>query len=279
MKTKTFLSLILGIGSLFSISSLAQAQIGESQDRDAKSYQRQILDKTLPDLRRVPAPATRPDRSLRIHAIPEPHFPISMSDKTRRGHVRVLLEVGADGKLTDYLLIAYSRKAFAKSVEDVIGKWTFEPALYQGEPIGVVTEVNIDFDVGGVVINTDFMEIVDNFLHSYRKDLPEYAPANLRQIDRIPEPIKVVNPQYRVGMGVVGEVTIQFYINEQGKVRMPHVMKADDLRLADLAMEAIRGWEFSPPTYRGAPVLVKANQVFKFSDKKPAAPKAPAANP
>lgn len=222
---------------------------------------------------------TRPDRSLKILATPEPLFPISMSDKIRKGHVRVLIEVDAEGKLTDYLLISYSRKAFAKSVENVIGKWTFEPALYEGEPIGVVTEVNIDFDVGGVVINTDFMEIVNNFLHSYRNDRPEYAPANIRQIDRIPEPIKVISPQYSTGLGVAGEVTIQFYINEQGKVRMPHVLKADDMRLAELAMQAIKGWEFSPPTYRGDPVLVRANQVFKFAEKKVAAPKDPAATP
>lgn len=222
---------------------------------------------------------TRPDRSLKIHVTPEPQFPLSLSEKTRTGHVRVLIEVDSEGKLTDYMLVAYSRKAFAKAVEDVIRQWTFEPAQYAGQGVGVVTEVNVDFDTGGVVINTDFQEIVDNFLHSWRNSIPEYAPANIRQIDRIPEPIKVINPQYHVGMGVAGEVMIQFYINEEGKVRMPHVAKADDLRLAELAMDAIRGWEFSPPTYKGRPVLVKASQVFRFSEKKPVQSKASAGTP
>jgi TonB family protein len=67
-----------------------------------------------------------------------------------------------------------------------------------------------------------------------------------------------------VKKGVRGKVTVDFYITEEGVVRLPSVSPYDDSQLTALAIEALRQWKFEPPTRNGKPILVKASQVFNF---------------
>ena len=46
-------------------------------------------------------------------------------------------------------------------------------------------------------------------------------------------------------------------------------LKADHPELASLAIDAITTWKFEPPLCRRQPVLVRAQQVFKFEPDKP----------
>jgi outer membrane biosynthesis protein TonB len=64
--------------------------------------------------------------------------------------------------------------------------------------------------------------------------------------------------------GVKGQVTVEYYIDETGAVRMPAVSADDNPILGALTVIAIGQWKFTPPTSRGKGVLVKASQVFDF---------------
>ena len=56
-----------------------------------------------------------------------------------------------------------------------------------------------------------------------------------------------------------------FYIDETGKVRIPVVEEYDGHRgIVDAAYNAIRQWEFKPPTVKGKPVTVRVEQPFEF---------------
>ena len=281
MKTKTLAILRISFGALLFAAPLCFAQEGEARDASTKNYIQDIRQASMPKPERGMLRASRPDRSMIVHKTVDPIFPLSQIDKQRRGFVRIVVSVSHEGALTDYMVVAYSRKAFAKSVEDVIRKWTFEPAMLNGEPVSVISELNIEFEATGIVVNSDFFDIVNNFLTPWRNERMEYQPATLREIDKIPEPVKVVPPVYGTSYrnaGIKGDVTIGFYINEEGKVCMPSVVKADHMVLADLALDALRQWHFSPPTMSGEPVLVKATQTFKFNDL-PKAVAAPSSAP
>jgi TonB family protein len=67
--------------------------------------------------------------------------------------------------------------------------------------------------------------------------------------------------------GVHGRVSVDFYIDETGVVRMPAVSPRDNIELTALSLEALRQWRFEPPTRNGKPVLVKASQVFSFGSE------------
>jgi TonB family protein len=281
MKTKTLTILRISFGALLFAAPLCFAQVGEAEHARTQNYMEGISRAAAPTMEPGMMRASRPDRSLVVHKTVDPLFPLSQIDKQRTGYVRIVISVSREGVLNDYMVVAYSRKAFAKSVEDVIRKWTFEPAMLNGQPVSVISELNIEFEATGIVVNSDFFDIVNNFLTPWRNERMEYQPATLRDIDKIPEPIKVVPPVYGPSYrnaGIKGDVTIGFYINEEGKVCMPSIIKADHMVLADLAMEALSQWKFSPPTMRGDPVLVKATQTFKFNDI-PKAVAAPTADP
>ena len=86
-------------------------------------------------------------------------------------------------------------------------------------------------------------------------------------IGPIPPPIVTVTPQYsgqQAAKGVKGMVTVDFYIDVTGAIRMPAVSVKDDSELTALAVTALRQWKFEPPTRNGHPVLVRASQVFNF---------------
>jgi outer membrane biosynthesis protein TonB len=63
-------------------------------------------------------------------------------------------------------------------------------------------------------------------------------------------------------------VSVDFFIDETGSVRMPAVSANDDVHLTALAIDALRQWKFEPPTHNGRPVLAKAVQVFNFGTGK-----------
>ena len=93
-----------------------------------------------------------------------------------------------------------------------------------------------------------------------------YRPHSLKELDRIPTPIAAPSPGFpaRFAHGGAGQVTVSFYIDEDGAVRLPSVDESDDPDLAAAAIDALRNWKFEPPTWKRRPVLVRASQQFNF---------------
>lgn len=214
---------------------------------------------------------------VKIIQTTEIYFPHYLVRTNRTGEARIVINVDDQGNLVDLLPVAYTKKGFADAAVDGMKTWKYEPARIDGKAISSVSEVNVSFSATGVVVDMTMSEAVQSFYAlAYNPERLEYRPRNMREIDRIPVPVNVVRPSYPAGLakaGAVGQVTVSFYIDETGTVRMPAIVKADDIRLAEQALVALVQWKFEPPTCYGAPVLVHANQVFNFvPDPKPAAP-------
>ena len=93
-----------------------------------------------------------------------------------------------------------------------------------------------------------------------------------RDLDRIPTPTKIVRPDYPAQIEQLshgGHVTVEFYIDQTGRVRMPSASSETNEVLAALAIRAVEQWRFEPPVARGRPALVQIRQDFNF---KPGAP-------
>ena len=61
-------------------------------------------------------------------------------------------------------------------------------------------------------------------------------------------------------------VTVDFYIDETGRPRMPTVNGRGNELMAASAVEALEQWRFTPPMRKGDPVAVRASQWFDFSE-------------
>lgn len=184
------------------------------------------------------------------------------------GEVRAAISVDQDGKLTDFLITAYTQPDFAAAATAAIKRWHYEPARANGRPVAARGNILFEFRNQGVVIQTFPGAMVRQAFFSSIDEVYTYRPCQLKELDRIPTPIQVVSP---VVPAVEKEhtVIVEFYIDEEGKVRMPAVPResADDVYAA-ASVAAVEQWRFEPPVRRGHPVLVLAEQQFTFRPKR-----------
>jgi TonB family protein len=216
---------------------------------------------------------------VKVNQTPEAVFPsVLIPMGVKSGSASVAVAVDDAGRLTDYLVTAYTHPAFADSAVAAIKKWKFEPAMIHGIPRNSKSDLTFRFQVEGVVVMTMSPFSYDEML--LLKLAPgsfAYRACTLRELDRIPTPTKIVNPAYptRLARGGGGHVQVGFYIDEQGNVRMPSVsLETNEANeeLAAIAVTAVSQWQFEPPTAKGRPVLVLARQVFAFDPSKSEAP-------
>ncbi len=75
---------------------------------------------------------------------------------------------------------------------------------------------------------------------------------------------KVKYPEMARRAGIEGRVTVQFIVNEQGRVENPRVIRGIGGGCDEAALEAVRNAEFSPGMQRGRPVRVQYSLPIVF---------------
>lgn len=187
------------------------------------------------------------------------------------GTAEIVIQVDEQGELTDTLVIGYSHRSFADAALAALKKWHYEPAFIDGRPHGATMNLNFYFKVEGpVIVNLTIDNVLEVQKLRERSDLYAFWACTLSELDRIPTPKKVVSPRHplsRKDAPRTVSLTVHFYIDQQGKVRMPAVSRATSQESNIYAAEAINAiaqWEFEPPLSRGRPTLVAAAQEFNF---------------
>lgn len=217
-----------------------------------------------------PAPNTIPGfESMQIEARSMPNFPSALIGRgITDGTVRVVIKVDETGRLDDWLVIAYTHETLARSAVDAMRRWKYAPARLNGEPVSAQCEMQFNFRVEGVVVSQNMVEHFLSHVRGAHEQEFVYRPSTLRELDRIPTPVNVVSPNYPPELaqrGIHGDVTVEFYIDEEGQVRLPVVPGNQPPELTELAIAAVSQWTFEPPTRRGQPVLVQVRQSFHFA--------------
>ena len=189
----------------------------------------------------------------------------------RSGEATVAVQIDADGALTDYLVTTYSHPAFAASAVAAMKKWRYQPAMIRGMPLAAKADLTFSFESEGVAVVDMTVLTVSELMHfRVAPNSMAFTARTLSELDRIPTPVKIVKPVYpeklaRTSHG--GRVTVEFYIDEEGHVRLPSVdrqtIEANE-ELAAMAVTAVEQWKFEPPMMNGRPVLALAQQDFNF---------------
>jgi TonB family protein len=198
-----------------------------------------------------------------------PIFPESLVfDGITHGTVIVAVSISAEGKISDALVLGYSQEALARTCLAALKQWKAKPARFDGDPVPTQMDLKFNFTRNGVVQSI-------NLTTAYLNDLFDglgggrltHNLCSREVLDRVPARVTSLEPQYATQaekQGVRGRVSVRFYIDETGAVRLPSVSSPDQPYLADAALTAVRGWRFEPPTHRGKPVLIAATQEFNF---------------
>jgi TonB family protein len=195
-------------------------------------------------------------------------FPLQLNNgPVTNGDATVAIHVDRDGRLTDCLVTGYSRKEFADTAVAALKASRFDPPRVNGVPWSSVQEVHFDFSRTGVVISVSGFDFNMSLIDEIAKGRYVYRLRTPRELDRIPTPVHVVSPVNPTLTS--GEqkrtVTVDFYVDEEGRVRMPSVSRADiGTACAACALDAVKQWRFEPPLYRGRPTLISVRQEFNF---------------
>jgi TonB family protein len=211
--------------------------------------------------------AAAEDSSLRIIQTVEARFPSALAQTNiTSGEATVIISVDDTGKLEDALVSSYTNKAFADEALVLLKQWRYEPARRNGARIGVRVELRVDFEGKGRIVSLTPVETMDRLFTFMRPAEVVTQVSNPRELDRHPAPVQMVmppNPSKDLGGGG-GKVTLDFYVDAEGKPRMPVVISTTHPLLAGVAAEALAQWRFTPPTREGQPVAVRVQQEFVF---------------
>jgi outer membrane biosynthesis protein TonB len=185
------------------------------------------------------------------------------------GEVQVVLSVDAQGKLSDLLIVGYTNSGFADAVAKVLPTWTYDAAQVHGRAQASRVDIDIKFssEVNIMVVNLGW-HYWENMSGGNRRFA--YKTYKLGDLDRIPTPIQIVRPGLPKGEAPSADrtVTVEYFIDEEGRVRVPTVDRdqASDA-CAGAAIAAVEQWKFEPPTRHRKPVLVLVREDFTFRAK------------
>ena len=216
-----------------------------------------ILASATPNL--VAQPATLTGTALQPIRFNLPDFPIRLLHTgVLQGQVELVFEVRPDGLVSDWLITAYTHREFARATERAVSGWRFEP----GDAIHTI-DLSLRFETRGVVVLVRQLGTQSDLEN---RELV-FRPCPPAELDRPPQPVRTVSPAYSHQMaerGGTGTVRVHYFIDQEGKVRVPFPEASAHPLLATLAISAVKQWQFEPPTCRGRPTIVRAEQVFRF---------------
>ena len=210
------------------------------------------------------------DRPVKVRQTVDMSFPASLLNAgVSHGDVRVVLVVDADGKLIDFLCTVYTFRELALELQRMLPTFEFEPARQRGEPIAARFEVVFNFEARGAVVSLTPATASGARLNRTIEQPPIVMLATLAQLDRPLTVVQHVAP-FHPGKALkpplaTGSVSIDFYVDGEGKPRMPVVSRSSHPSFADAAIAAFEQWRFAPPTRDGMPVIVRAVQTFQFT--------------
>lgn len=226
----------------------------------------------------TPSSSLWDDRPLKIIQTTEANFPAVMAMQgMREGEARAVLHVDPEGKLVDCLVTAYTHPALANEILTHVRAWEYEPARHRGEAIGTRVEVSFRFEARRMVLSLTAGDSMNASLKGLIADPVISLVAKPAELDTPPALVHVVQPAHpgraaRTLQGR-GSVAVDFYIDAEGRPRMPVVTRASDQTYAAAALDAVSQWRFAPPRRDGRAVLVRVVQQIVFPElPKPAGP-------
>jgi len=212
---------------------------------------------------------TSDEEQIRIIQTVEAKFPAELSAQgVREGEVRAIMLINADGKLEDCMVTAYSHPAFAVELLNAVRSWEYQPARQNGEPMGQRVQITFNFEQKGAIVSMLPATAIASAMNRFIPTSLTSLVCRASDLDRTPAVRESVSPRHP-GKSLTppvqkGNALIDFYIDAEGRPRMPVAMRATHVEFAAAAAEALMQWRFEPPTQGGRPIAVRMVQEFIF---------------
>lgn len=208
--------------------------------------------------------------TLEVAYMPTLSFPYELTQRgVRQGNVDVIISINPDGRTADWLVTACTDPAFEKMLAQLLPDLEFKLPASRNHNGPVRTSLNFSFEATGVVVSHSGNDSIDNLLNRFNPPRRIEKMGTQRQLDRAPVPQHTVAPLCPSDLldAAGARVTLEFLIDQNGRVRMPVLHAGENLPFANAATNALLDWRFEPATRNGQPVIVAARQEFVLPPK------------
>lgn len=210
---------------------------------------------STPDARAADASKDRPPQLFRQRP---PVHPESIANFRVRGEVRVTLDVGADGTVSNVRAGYATHPDFVAPAIAAVLDWRYRPALRDGQPVPTYDlKANVISDV--VVLGGPAFSIPprgsDLLPPAFRYD----EPPSIRIM------MPVVYPYEILAGGLPGRASVAFAVGPDGRVEDVSVVRATHPDFGEALAAAMESWEFEPARYAGQPFAALLARSLDFN--------------
>lgn len=190
------------------------------------------------------------------------------------GHVVVALETRRTSASapTEYLVLRASDVRFVEPVTRAIQGWRFaEPKPGQATPTSVgsgPTVIRFQFLSTGVVSISvpDFQAMRTAATATPQQDNTVMLPT-FTDLDHAPKALTQPMPAYPAALRsrpAAGSASVRFFVDTDGRVRLPSVTATTAPEFADAALGVLSQWRFEAPMLNGKAVNAIGTWTFNF---------------
>ncbi|MET0658592.1 MAG: TonB family protein [Steroidobacteraceae bacterium] len=195
-----------------------------------------------------------------------PAFPLELrSSALLDGYATAAFTVDTEGKILDVVVLETNHPAFGNALADAIREWQLQVADSATVPRREV--VRFIFMRTGKVGSYSHREAARAAFLPSEDELPDTTTITWDQLAEKPTRIRGAAPAYPPELkaaGVMGQVTVNYIIDGEGRARVAVAMKTAHPELGAAAITAVQGWRFEPVQRAGQTVLVEDTRTFTF---------------
>jgi hypothetical protein len=192
------------------------------------------------------------------------------------GEAVVSVAINARGEATDFLITSHTDKAFGLALLDHVKPLKFQAARFAGTAVPGRTDIGYRFinRSGGLGLTT--FDAARRQSEGNKEAKISYTAVLEKELDLPLEFTDLALPKLPAGYPEPTDnkpvkVFVTFYIDEEGKVRLPNVESAAAPELIPGAIKAVGMWTFKPAMVKGKPALVYAGRPVSFLPRNPPA--------
>jgi TonB family protein len=206
-------------------------------------------------------------KELKLTRFVEPLFPESVRvEGVAEGSVTLAVSRSPAGEPVDILVLRATNPGLATAAVEAVRQWRFAPA---DNPELSPKVIQLGFRLQGVVFFPYGKKVAEE-MSGVVPDLEMRSPKNvpdLQTLTHVPKALAQPMPQYPAALankGLTGTVAVNFFVDKDGRVRLPEVVEATAPEFAEAAVAAISQWRYEPPRHGGRSVVARDHWEFKF---------------
>lgn len=222
-----------------------------------------VSKKKKPDFSKLPKEFHYDVAARPVHTV-QPVYPYELLSAKVEGKAQVAFVIDETGRVIRVDIVSATHPEFGMSVRAAVENFVFEPATKDGRPCPSISGYEEVFErVGNRTLVSD--EEWDLLRRS--KSRPE-SIVGLKELDEPLRPLSQKSIAYPISAKAdTGQAMIEFFVDEEGRARLPRVVSATEPTFGYSAIQSLRDWRFTPPKRGGRPVVVRTQIPIQFTQK------------